>query len=125
MRTHLIFAALIVLLFTSQNGFAQSHAKHSNNPADSSLHFENYMKKSEKANISGDRNWLFRGYLKTLVLNDQVFLRHLVLDSKAGMFRTDLNASESKCYEIRKPLTKNYQFLFNFMSRQEYMIHGF
>ena len=37
-------------------------------------------------------------------------------------YDTSPNNPENKCYEITKPLTKKYTFLFNFMSQQQYTI---
>lgn len=39
-------------------------------------------------------------------------------------YDTSRNNPEHRCYDIRKPLTRNYSFLFNFLSSQQYLGAG-
>lgn len=39
-------------------------------------------------------------------------------------YDTSRNNPEHRCYDIRKPLTRNYTFLFNFLSSQQYLGAG-
>ena len=51
-------------------------------------------------------------------------LEYRVPFSKLFKYDTSPNNPENRCYEITKPLTKKYTFLFNFMSSKKYKIGG-
>jgi len=51
-----------------------------------------------------------------------VILKYRVPFSTIFKYDTSPNNPENKCYDITRPLTKKYTFLFNFMSQRKYTI---
>ena len=51
-----------------------------------------------------------------------LILKYRIPFSTIFKYDTSPNNPENKCYDITRPLTKKYTFLFNFMSQQQYTI---
>ena len=51
-----------------------------------------------------------------------LILKYRIPFSTIFKYDTSPSNPENKCYEITRPLTKKYTFLFNFMSQQQYSI---
>lgn len=51
-----------------------------------------------------------------------IVLQYRLPFSTIFKYDTSPNNPENKCYDITRPLTKKYTFLFNFMSQQQYTI---
>jgi len=57
-----------------------------------------------------------------IVESKNAILEYRLPFSTIFKYDTSPNNPENKCYEITRPLTKKYTFLFNFMSQQQYTI---
>ncbi|MFQ5676920.1 MAG: hypothetical protein ACE5G1_13570 [bacterium] len=60
--------------------------------------------------------------VETKLQSSSVLLDYRLPFTEIFKYDTSPNNPEHRCYDINKPLTNRYSFLFNFMSQQKYMI---
>jgi len=116
--TKKIFFLLLVLVF-NQYLFAQDRTNEPNTSEAVKIDSTTSLVKLDQKNDL-TKQFTLRDISKFDSLN--LILKYRIPFSTIFKYDTSPNNPENKCYDITRPLTKKYTFLFNFMSQQQYTI---
>ena len=110
------FLAIVLVFLSTQCLFAQERSQDPKTHEAVKTDSANIIKLNPNENLSKSLTLP----LVTKIKPSNSILEYRLPFSTIFKYDTSPNNPQNECYEITKPLTKKYTFLFNFMSQKQY-----